>query len=181
MISSVCFVTTVRIVIFAIVWLLTWGKLSFWLLPNLTEDVGFFDSFRPIYECTFAGAAESIDEGTTPGSDGDNKGVEPDDGAGGQEEEKTVDDDVEELEAAGEENENDEDIPAEDGNSSDDDVDDDNDAEKDEDQLSASAADNGYEMISAKDVENGDRDVNAGGEESRPAAVRRRKGKQRVT
>ena len=26
------------------------GKHHFWFLPNLTEDVGFFDSFRPLYK-----------------------------------------------------------------------------------------------------------------------------------
>ena len=25
------------------------GKHHFWFLPNLTEDVGFFDSFKPLY------------------------------------------------------------------------------------------------------------------------------------
>ena len=26
------------------------GKHHFWLLPNLTEDVGFFESFVPLYK-----------------------------------------------------------------------------------------------------------------------------------
>ena len=39
----------VKYIIFAGVWLLTMGKIKFWLLPNLTEDVGFFDSFVPLY------------------------------------------------------------------------------------------------------------------------------------
>ena len=38
-----------KYIIFAGVWLLTMGKIKFWLLPNLTEDVGFFDSFVPFY------------------------------------------------------------------------------------------------------------------------------------
>lgn len=37
-------------VLFLIVWTLTFGKHHFWLLPNLTEDVGFFASFVPLYE-----------------------------------------------------------------------------------------------------------------------------------
>ena len=32
------------------VWALTFGKHHFWFLPNLTEDVGFFDSFKPLYK-----------------------------------------------------------------------------------------------------------------------------------
>lgn len=39
-----------RFVIFCLVWILTGGKHHFWLLPNLTEDVGFFASFWPLYD-----------------------------------------------------------------------------------------------------------------------------------
>jgi len=39
----------IKYIIFAGVWLLTMGKIRFWLLPNLTEDVGFFESFVPLY------------------------------------------------------------------------------------------------------------------------------------
>ncbi|VVC37325.1 WD40/YVTN repeat-like-containing domain,Translocation protein Sec62 [Cinara cedri] len=38
-----------RLVFFSLLWILTAGKLHFWLFPNLTEDVGFFASFWPIY------------------------------------------------------------------------------------------------------------------------------------
>jgi translocation protein SEC62 len=40
----------VRLVLFTIVWLFTFGKHHFWLLPNLTEDVGFMESFWPLYK-----------------------------------------------------------------------------------------------------------------------------------
>uniref|UniRef100_A0A0B6Y0A8 Translocation protein SEC62 n=1 Tax=Arion vulgaris TaxID=1028688 RepID=A0A0B6Y0A8_9EUPU len=40
----------VRLILFCMIWVLTLGKHHFWLLPNLTEDVGFFDSFRPLYK-----------------------------------------------------------------------------------------------------------------------------------
>ncbi|XP_058449999.1 translocation protein SEC62 [Malaya genurostris] len=39
-----------RFVIFCLVWIMTGGKHHFWLLPNLTEDVGFFASFWPLYD-----------------------------------------------------------------------------------------------------------------------------------
>ncbi|KAK3105193.1 hypothetical protein FSP39_019501 [Pinctada imbricata] len=39
----------IRGILFCAIWLVTFGKLHFWLLPNLTEDVGFFDSFKPGY------------------------------------------------------------------------------------------------------------------------------------
>lgn len=38
-----------RLVLFSLLWIITTGKLHFWLFPNLTEDVGFFASFWPIY------------------------------------------------------------------------------------------------------------------------------------
>ena len=40
----------VQRVLFAVTWLVTFGKHHFWLLPNLTEDVGFFESFKPLYK-----------------------------------------------------------------------------------------------------------------------------------
>ncbi|KAL4221179.1 Multifunctional tryptophan biosynthesis protein [Mactra antiquata] len=39
-----------RVIIFSIVWLFTLGKHHFWIFPNLTEDVGVIDSFRPLYK-----------------------------------------------------------------------------------------------------------------------------------
>jgi len=39
-----------RYILYAFIWLATLGKVSFFLLPNLTEDVGFFESFVPVYE-----------------------------------------------------------------------------------------------------------------------------------
>lgn len=39
----------VRAILFAIIWLFTGGKHHFWIFPNLTEDVGFFASFQPLY------------------------------------------------------------------------------------------------------------------------------------
>ncbi|XP_036321838.1 translocation protein SEC62 isoform X3 [Rhagoletis pomonella] len=45
--------TVIRLIIFTIVWALTYGKVHFWLLPNLTEDVGFFASFWPLYETKY--------------------------------------------------------------------------------------------------------------------------------
>ena len=36
----------VKYIIFAILFALSGGKLKFWIFPNLTEDVGFFESFR---------------------------------------------------------------------------------------------------------------------------------------
>ena len=45
--------TVVRLIIFTLVWLVTGGKLHFWIFPNLTEDVGFLPSFWPLYEVSY--------------------------------------------------------------------------------------------------------------------------------
>merc|ERR1711956_126602 len=38
----------VKYIIFALLFALSAGKLRFWIFPNLTEDVGFFESFWPM-------------------------------------------------------------------------------------------------------------------------------------
>jgi translocation protein SEC62 len=40
----------VRFILFCTIWICTGGKHHFWFLPNLTEDVGFIDSFKPLYK-----------------------------------------------------------------------------------------------------------------------------------
>merc|ERR1711988_1227610 len=45
----------IKYIIFGLVFLLSAGKLKFWIFPNLTEDVGFFESFLPIYDYTYTG------------------------------------------------------------------------------------------------------------------------------
>ena len=42
--------SSVRLILFCCIWCLTLGRHHFWFLPNLTEDVGFFDSFKPLYK-----------------------------------------------------------------------------------------------------------------------------------
>lgn len=44
------FCISVRVIIFSIIWILTLGKHHFWIFPNLTEDVGVIESFRPLYK-----------------------------------------------------------------------------------------------------------------------------------
>jgi len=45
----------VRFIVFCIIWVLTMGRHHLWLLPNLTEDVGFFQSFWPLYHYEYRG------------------------------------------------------------------------------------------------------------------------------
>lgn len=49
LLGSLLSLAIIKYITFAIVWCVTIGKIRFWLLPNLTEDVGFIDSFIPFY------------------------------------------------------------------------------------------------------------------------------------
>jgi translocation protein SEC62 len=48
-----------RFILFYLIWILSLGKHHFWLLPNLTEDVGFFASFWPLYQYEYKGKSKS--------------------------------------------------------------------------------------------------------------------------
>ncbi|KAL3995503.1 Translocation protein Sec62 family protein [Acanthocheilonema viteae] len=65
-------VAVARTILFAIIWTVTMGKHKLWLLPNLTEDCGFFESFQPwyTYEYCSGGIAAS---GKKKKSDGKKK------------------------------------------------------------------------------------------------------------
>jgi translocation protein SEC62 len=39
------------------------GRHHFWLLPNLTEDCGFFESFKPLYSHSVAGDGKKDKDG----------------------------------------------------------------------------------------------------------------------
>jgi len=48
-IGGILVVGFLRTILFGIIWAFTRGKHHLWILPNLLEDVGFFDSFKPAY------------------------------------------------------------------------------------------------------------------------------------
>lgn len=54
----VVFLTVVRTIVFCLLWLVTLGKHHLWLFPNLTEDVGFFASFWPLYKYEYKPTVE---------------------------------------------------------------------------------------------------------------------------
>ncbi|XP_026761659.2 translocation protein SEC62 isoform X1 [Galleria mellonella] len=51
-----------RVVVFCLVWILTLSRHHLWLLPNLTEDVGFFASFWPLYKYEYRGPGSDCDK-----------------------------------------------------------------------------------------------------------------------
>eukprot|EP00118_Oscarella_pearsei_P000042 m.4050 g.4050 ORF g.4050 m.4050 type:complete len:317 (+) comp10148_c0_seq1:20-970(+) len=67
-------VALMRHVIFGGVWLITHGTHVFWVLPNLTEDCGFWESFKPFYSIDYEYDDEDDD------SEEENDDDEEDDG-----------------------------------------------------------------------------------------------------
>ncbi|KRT82304.1 hypothetical protein AMK59_4027, partial [Oryctes borbonicus] len=51
----IIFLVVLRLIIFCLVWVATLGRHHIWILPNLTEDVGFFASFWPLYKYEYKG------------------------------------------------------------------------------------------------------------------------------
>jgi len=52
-VGMILFLALFRYILFGMIWVCTMGKHHFWLLPNLTEDCGFFESFVPLYMYKF--------------------------------------------------------------------------------------------------------------------------------
>merc|ERR1711902_407783 len=82
-----------KYLLFALLFALSAGKLSFWLFPNLTEDVGFIESFMPIYDYTYTGesllgrkkkkAKDSDDEESDDDEDEDDENADNEDSDNG--------------------------------------------------------------------------------------------------
>jgi len=125
----------IRLILFCCIWVLTMGKHHFWLLPNLTEDVGFFESFVPLYKHDYitedskdGKKKKKKEDKEIPETEESSKKEDKDDC---EEFEVIKQEDVEELEGMDmENNENDENIDDDD----DYDDDDDNDIEGTEDE-----------------------------------------------
>merc|ERR1712129_156052 len=68
--ASVCFVVgviglaAVKSLVFSILYLLSGRKFRFWLMPNLTKDVGFINSFWPLYDYTYTGEVVACEDET---------------------------------------------------------------------------------------------------------------------
>jgi len=45
----------IKYILFALLYVFSAKKLRFWILPNLTKDVGFLKSFWPLYDYTYTG------------------------------------------------------------------------------------------------------------------------------
>ncbi|CAJ0581261.1 unnamed protein product, partial [Mesorhabditis spiculigera] len=124
--GAIVIIAIVRTVLFGIIWLASMGKHHLWVLPNLTEDCGFFESFKPFYTYEYRPV------GKAPKKDKKKKDKDSD---AEQEDEKAGSDDEAEAEARKVEEEREEDEEAGDGeNQNEEDLDDE---EEDEDQSSS--------------------------------------------
>ena len=88
-----------KYILYGLLFLLSFGKLSFWLFPNLTEDVGFFESFVPAYEYTYTGGRKKEKDSDDEESDDEEKEEEEEEGGGGKSEEGAKDDKKENSES----------------------------------------------------------------------------------
>ncbi|CAH1106201.1 unnamed protein product [Psylliodes chrysocephalus] len=59
---SIIVLAVIRLIVFCLIWFLTMGKHHLWILPNLTEDVGFFASFWPLYTYEYKGNQNKSDK-----------------------------------------------------------------------------------------------------------------------
>uniref|UniRef100_A0A671SED4 Translocation protein SEC62 n=1 Tax=Sinocyclocheilus anshuiensis TaxID=1608454 RepID=A0A671SED4_9TELE len=73
-VAGILLLAIARCILFMIIWLVTGGRHHFWFLPNLTADVGFIDSFRPLYTHEYKGPRSSSKKSSSEKSD--NKGAD---------------------------------------------------------------------------------------------------------
>merc|ERR1712038_1990881 len=52
---AVLVVGILKYLLFSLLYILSAKKFRFWILPNLTKDVGFLRSFWPLYEYSYTG------------------------------------------------------------------------------------------------------------------------------
>jgi len=59
----------IKYILFLLCFIATAGKLKLWIFPNLTEDVGFFESFWPMYVYTYSRPKKDKDSDDEESSD----------------------------------------------------------------------------------------------------------------
>uniref|UniRef100_A0AAY4A289 Translocation protein SEC62 n=1 Tax=Denticeps clupeoides TaxID=299321 RepID=A0AAY4A289_9TELE len=114
-VASILLLAVARCILFLIIWLVTGGRHHFWFLPNLTADVGFIDSFRPLYTHEYKGPRSSkksdgkpTDATKAQKSDSEEKSDgEKKDGDGEEDDEENTDSDRREDEGSQHSNGND--------------------------------------------------------------------------
>uniref|UniRef100_A0A3B5Q7Y1 Translocation protein SEC62 n=1 Tax=Xiphophorus maculatus TaxID=8083 RepID=A0A3B5Q7Y1_XIPMA len=146
-VASILLLAVARCILFLIIWLVTGGRHHFWFLPNLTADVGFIDSFRPLYTHEYKGPRSS-------GKKGSDKTDEKD-GAASLKAQKSDSDeksDSEKKDADDEEEDEDEESKEAKGDATED-RHSDTDSDRREDEGSQHSNGNDFEMITREELE----------------------------
>lgn len=158
-VASILLLAVARCILFLIIWLVTGGRHHFWFLPNLTADVGFIDSFRPLYTHEYKGPRTSSKK-----SSGDKTDSKASDSSKAQKSDSEDKSDSEKKE--GEEEEDDEDDTKEvDGDRRNSDTED---SERREDEGSQHSNGNDFEMITREELEQHTQDEDEEGAEAKP-------------
>ncbi|XP_041805715.1 translocation protein SEC62 [Chelmon rostratus] len=154
-VASILLLAVARCILFLIIWLVTGGRHHFWFLPNLTADVGFIDSFRPLYTHEYKGPRASNKKGSDKTDEKDSgssaKAQKSDSDEKSDSEKKDGDDEEEE-----EEDESKEAAAAEEGKDAEGEGTDrhsDTDSDRREDEGSQHSNGNDFEMITREELE----------------------------
>jgi len=91
-------VAFLRTVLFGIIWACTMGKHKLWILPNLTEDCGFFESFKPWYSYEYCDKKEKNKADKAANKKKDDDAEEETKGSDKENEEAINEEEVEEVE-----------------------------------------------------------------------------------
>ncbi|XP_008432675.1 translocation protein SEC62 [Poecilia reticulata] len=146
-VASILLLAVARCILFLIIWLVTGGRHHFWFLPNLTADVGFIDSFRPLYTHEYKGPRSSDKKGSDK--------TDEKDGAASLKAQKSDSDeksDSEKKEADDEEEDEDEESKEAKGDATED-RHSDTDSDRREDEGSQHSNGNDFEMITREELE----------------------------
>ncbi|XP_017266500.1 translocation protein SEC62 [Kryptolebias marmoratus] len=142
-VASILLLAVARCILFLIIWLVTGGRHHFWFLPNLTADVGFIDSFRPLYTHEYKGPKDGDKKGSdkTEKDGGTQKAQKSDSDEKSDSEKKDADDDEEDEESKEADGEGMEDRHS------------DTDSDRREDEGSQHSNGNDFEMITREELE----------------------------
>ncbi|XP_035994288.1 translocation protein SEC62 [Fundulus heteroclitus] len=147
-VASILLLAVARCILFLIIWVVTGGRHHFWFLPNLTADVGFIDSFRPLYTHDYKGPRGA-------GRKGSDKADDKDDGAASLKAHKSDSDEKSDSEKKdGDDEEDDEEEESKEAKRDGaDDRHSDTDSDRREDEGSQHSNGNDFEMITREELE----------------------------
>ncbi|XP_043991380.1 translocation protein SEC62 [Gambusia affinis] len=144
-VASILLLAVARCILFLIIWLVTGGRHHFWFLPNLTADVGFIDSFRPLYTHEYKGPRSSDKKGSDK--------TDEKDGAASHKAQKSDSDEKSDSEKKDDEEEDEDEESKEAKGDATEDRHSDTDSDRREDEGSQHSNGNDFEMITREELE----------------------------